>query len=647
MLGAWGGSFPAHAQTGASSAFSSGRSSVLLNEAGWAAVAARNYEKARADFLSALEADPLMLDAKRGLARASAGLGQVAEAIRIIEPLREVSPVFMLESASLMLVDGRPEQAFSEIGTALKWAGDRSLKTEGSRVGRRFEKRALMLRGEALYMLGGYEAALEQFEIAHRIVPSASSWRAIGDTHMAMGDLTAAQDAYSEALTLRRYDGMAFQRRARVRALTGDTEGAIADFSEAQVSLDENRSLLAEYSETLLQAQAYGDAVTALNRLLPRTKGDEAAERAVRYHLASAMIEAGRLREAEQQIALIGDWKGMEVPLLFQRGRAKFGLSEFEQAYKIFSAALEMRRGDPTLLYNRGLASLRMGNVERALDDLAEASVRAPQDARIRDAIGQIKLYQGKADEGIAFYNAGVAAHRDDPAPLVQRARAYLSIGKADAALGDANRALELDPDSPDAAAAAAAAHLQLGNPAESLRYSDRLIASRTRKREGYVLRARAAIASGEPNDGLSAIEQARNFGAPETQLAVLEGDAYAANDAYEDSVTAYSRAVILNPNLVQARIKRGDALVQLNNLDRAELDYAAALSFIPGSTALRMKRAEVLRQNSKCEPAIAEYDIVLAEDPEHAQALRGRGKCKMSDGAFFSGVSDMISSFF
>ena len=638
---------PTLAQSNAGAAFATQRDPVLLNEAGWAAIRTRNYEKAKSDFDAALAAEPNMLEARRGMARAFAGLGSLDEAFRIIEPLREVSPVFMLENASLLLVAERPERALAEIDRAMRWAGERAQRIEGGRIGRRFEKRAAMLRGDALYMLGGYDAALEQFELAHRIVPGAASWRAIGDSFMAMNRLPEAHDAYSEALKLRPSDGLAFQRRARVRAIEGDTEGAIADYAGAELSLADNRSFLAEYSETLLEAQAYGDGVAALNRLLPLTKNDPNAGRAVRYHLASALIEAGRLREAEDQIALIDGWKGMEVPILFQRGRAKFGLGDFQQSYNIFSAALEIRRGDPTLLYGRGLASLRMGNIERALDDLAEASVRAPQDSRIRDAIGQIKLYQGRTDEGIAFYNAGVAAHRDDPAPLIQRARAYLSIGKAEAALADADSALALDPDAPDAAVVAATAYLQLGDPAESLRYSDRLIASRTRKREGYLLRARAAIASGSPNEGLSAIEQARNFGAPETKLAMLEGDAHIANDAYEEALVSYDRAIILNPNLAQSRIKRGDALVELNRLEAAEADYAVALSLIPGSTDLRMKQAEVLRQNGNCTSAITAYDIVLETDPEHAQALRGRGKCKMSDGPFLGGLSDMISSFF
>jgi len=172
---------------------------AIRTEAGWAALGTRNYDRAREDFIVALRSDPNFFEARRGLARTEAAQGRYREALSLIEPLRAVSPSFMLDQAVLLLLDDQPDQALAVIRPD-------------------FTKALHMLRGDVLYRMGGYDAALDEFEAANEVIEGADAWRAIGDSHDALGALNVAKEAYTRALELRRFDGTAYQRMPKRRS---------------------------------------------------------------------------------------------------------------------------------------------------------------------------------------------------------------------------------------------------------------------------------------------------------------------------------------------------------------------------------------------------------------------------------------------
>jgi len=70
--------------------------------------------------------------------------------------------------------------------------------------------------------------------------------------------------------------------------------------------------------------------------------------------------------------------------MLFMRGRANFAMGDFARSRAYFTEALRLRRGDPRLLYNRGLATLREGHIERALDDFGGHRDREAVSGKLR-----------------------------------------------------------------------------------------------------------------------------------------------------------------------------------------------------------------------------------------------------------------------
>ncbi len=617
----------------------------LLVQSGWASLGAQRYDAALSHFENALSQNPANLSARAGRARALAGLGQINEALAITSRLSTISPKYKLEDAAVLLIADKPERALQQIDSAtsdLLRTGD---KATVQAQNREFFGRAYYLRGEAMYMMKGFARAGADFALSRKFAGGSPALRGVGDTYFALGDLPKAKAAYTEAINERKHDGTAYHRRARVNFRQGNLEESLADFKEAEVYLEGRREFLAQYAEALIAAKNHSEAVPILVRLLKATNDDPEYQRIVRYHLASTLIDAGRYRDAEAELATLDSWREIADEREFQRGRARFAAGDFPGAIRYFDSALDLRPGDPDILYNRGVAWLRLNEVEKALNDLSEAAVRAPGDARIRDAIGRIRLSRGEYDEALAFYDAAVKAHPGDADPLIQRANAYLSTGNTAGALTDAEEALKLKPRNLDAAAAAARALLSQDRASDSLVYTQRLVDSESMKKEGFLLSARAAIAQGQPEEALSLIEQARNHGADPSRLALLTGDSYALADRYRDALGYYQQAVTLTGGSAYAVIKQADANLELgNNIDAAR-GYTVALNTHSNAYSLYLKRGQTYKRMNDCDRALADFDRALELVPGDNVATRERGKCRVSSGKLMSGFRDLLSS--
>ncbi len=617
----------------------------LLTQAGWSSLGAQRYDAALSNFNRALTADPSSLSAKTGRARALAGLGQVDQALAITAQLKSIDPKFQLEDAAILLIDEQPQKALAQIdAAAARFEKTINAETKGSAYNA-FYRRAYFLRGDALYLLGGYERAGADFQLSKDFGGGAAADRGIGDAYFALRNYPAAEKFYSKALDERRYDGSAYRKRGRVRYLQGKVEPALTDFKEARVYLDDSVGLLSEYAEALMMAKNHADAVTMLTRLLRASENNPGYQRAVRYHLAAALIDANRPIEAEAQLTAIESWRDMDVPRQFQRGRARYMQRDFVGAIRHFDAALSARKGDPQLLYNRGISWLRLGEVEAALNDLSEAAVRAPGDPNIRDAIGRIRLSRGENDEALAFYDAAVKAHPGDHIPLIQRANAHLATNEPERALNDANRALQIRPDNLDATQIAAQALLAQGRTAESLELSKKLVATNSMRKEGYLLQAKAEIQNGNPKQAISLIDQANNFNADPIKVTTLKGDAYARAEDFEASFQYYDEAARMSGNDPFILVKRGDVQAELGRHEGAANDYTMALERYRMSPSLIQKRGNSLARLGLCAQATADFDRVLTIIPDDNAARRARGNCRIKSGKLISGFGDIFRS--
>jgi Zn-dependent membrane protease YugP len=168
------------------------------------------------------------------------------------------------------------------------------------------------------------------------------------------------------------------------------------------------------------QAGDLAGAISLIDEALRLDPGMASAH----YNRAIVLFYQGRQPEALASINAIFGSRPEEVePLIgiadpwYFRGLMRLDQGDFPGAIEDLSQAYNLEPSDPaTLLCNRGLAWLRLGKLDRALQDTNDALALAPNDA-------------------VAYNNRGVI-HRE--------------LGNLEQSEGDLRRAIEIDPQLPN-----------------------------------------------------------------------------------------------------------------------------------------------------------------------------------------------------
>ena len=122
----------------------------------------------------------------------------------------------------------------------------------------------------------------------------------------------------------------------------------------------------------------------------------------------------------------------------------------------------------------------------------------------------------------------------------------------------------------------------------------------------------------------LEAIEKAKQEPSDfEAQLKAAE--AYYQIERFDDAIKYLSAANKLRPDDREVIVHLGNANFDANNYDEAQKWYTAALAKKPDDVNVRtdLGLTYVLREPPEYEKAIAEFNKVLAADPNHVQTLQ------------------------
>jgi tetratricopeptide (TPR) repeat protein len=227
---------------------------------------------------------------------------------------------------------------------------------------------------------------------------------------------------------------------ARLKAVLGETEAAIADFS------------------TLIEMDPYYTDYLCERAKVSRQVGD----------FASALADYDRAARLAPPYP----------ELYYNRGTAKAAIGDAEGALADFGYVLAMEPRDVDTRLSRADLLLQDGDLDGAMADVRTGLAFSPDEPRLRCMQGTIHLERDELEAALdaldravaldpgypaALLNRAVAHYRsgqgqrsaddltevlaivgDDPDVLLNRGLAYRSIGRADLAVADLDRALEL-----------------------------------------------------------------------------------------------------------------------------------------------------------------------------------------------------------
>ncbi len=552
--------------------------------------------------------------------------------------MEETAETALARAAVHLALGSSPEEA----QMALDAAASRGLRADGWRLE--------MLRGETAYRLAGYEAALTHFKAAGQMgAPSGAAEQAVGDSLMALRRWPEAEESYRLAAEARPNDPEALLRRIRAREAQRRPPGGdfdpLAAMELAGARGASGYAFLAERGALRRSAGLTKEALEDLREAVELAPQERKAM--ARYAYGAALGDARRWQEADLVFQSIENQPEMRALLDFQRGRMMLDAGEPARALTLFERVLELRPGDPSALYNRGVTRLRLGQTSAAEADFAAAAARDPTASDLRDALGRIK-FQSSVMQGAAFYDAAVLAHPNDPESWTQRAGLLLAMGQPAAAVQDAAAALRLSDRHPQATLYMAEAQLALGDVAAAYDYAERLRRSPTQAGPAALVRARARLAQDQANAAMRELDAAEVAGAPLDQVALARGEAAMALNLSDHEIGGYyDLAVELSGGSAAALSGRARFLAARGMTNGALADLTQALSLSPGDPVLLARRGELLRLLGECARAQEDLDRAFEMGLKDSEARRARAACRAKDGRIFGAIGDFFRAMF
>ena len=323
-----------------------------------------------------------------------------------------------------------------------------------------------------------------------------------------------------------------------------------------------------------------------------------------------------------------------------QLGRVQVELGSFDDAYNAFSRANELDRSNTDVLGSLAQLALTSGNVEAAEEHADKLALLQPDHPVIRLTYGFVALKRSNLDEADRQVDPLLEASPREPTANQLKARILVARGKRD----DAVRLLEAQTS---------------GRPDDAGAWKALMGLQERNQNWPGVQRAASHLASLKPEDpkpAFTAIEAA--FRRDDIRYGLRASERFLRPDASPDDagsvLTIWADRWKTPAALDEARKRSRAAPVQhrlayatyFNTVGSPD-DAVALLGSEPQwpLTAANMSSnsliAETLALRGQYREAKQVFDAVLAKEPDHVHALRGRINLEIRMGAAKAAITD------
>ena len=300
-----------------------------------------------------------------------------------------------------------------------------------------------------------------------------------GNDFFEAGDFHNAADYYTEAIQLNNTYATAFFNRGFAYYKLEKYNKALLNFNQV-IALDPNDIVAYEYrANTNFLLGKHEEALTDYNKIIAAHPSPNM--------LINRGIAYSRLQRHNEALAdfntVLGDAPN-DSEALSNIGDVYFSLNQFEDAIQYYNAALKSVSNDEliynnranayakidrheeairdydqaqhiqphsSVLTNKGILEIELGDYENALMDCTEASILDYKNAEAYACVGEAKLRQQKPQEAIENLSKALDLDNSNPQTFFYRARAREIIEEYTLALEDYTLALALKPDFSDA----------------------------------------------------------------------------------------------------------------------------------------------------------------------------------------------------
>lgn len=309
---------------------------------------------------------------------------------------------------------------------------------------------AYLNRAAARCEIRDFEGALSDYDQAIKINPNVvESYIKRGELHAKQNDFPPAVEDYTLALRLSPKNSTALLNRGAAYKRIGDYQKAINDFSTALKLDAQNYDAIKERADCRAKSNDLEGAVEDYEFLLKKNRPGASA---LRFQLGEVLLQKGSKGSADEN---------------------------FRQVIAYHTKNLKGSRKNGDAYLQRGLAYAKLGDTDKAIADLQDASAWKADETVTRYNLGKLKLSKGDSKGAIADLSEAIRLNPKYSPALMDRAAAYVAEGEYMNAQKDLDAALNGE-----------------------------------KTCEGFYNRAMARLAIGDSSGAVSDIGEAKNFGA-------------------------------------------------------------------------------------------------------------------------------------
>ena len=308
--------------------------------------------------------------------------------------------------------------------------------------------------------------------------------------------------------------------------------------------------------------------------------------------------------------AIIAHGKDTKVNLAiayYNRGNDYQAKGEHDKAIADYTESIKL---DPqaSAYNNRGFSYSRTGKLDLAIADYDQTLKLKPDHQFAYYNRGWAYSEKGDHVRALMDYNRAVARTPEDAATYNDRGHSYAELGDLDNALADFEKAIALKPD-------------------YTLAHGNR----------GWVLERKDKHA-----DAAAAYTEALRLEPGDADNLNSRGFSFMGTGEFDRAIADFSEALRINPDHAYATHNRGWAYWQKGDLDLALADLDAALRTASADDVdLLSDHAGVLDDKGEHDRSIADYDKVLALQPDRGTALNGRAWAYAQKGELDKALAD------
>jgi len=544
-------------------------------------------------------------------AQAAAAHGDMKQAHQDIELLRErvgSEPDGLVECARLRSQLNDPAGAIQELTLAIQLNPHHS--------------QALQMRGDLYRDMHIHDLAALDYSKYLELVPGDETvLLSRGRVNFKRGKLIEALLDYNLIIENNEISTAAYIGRGEVN-LAYHNLAAAEDDSERALRLDSRNAMAELLRGRILMAhhqEAESHEEISSSSVLEEAIAEESSLHRAEQAFGRALENAGAAPAAEQ--ALLSE-------LHYLRGIARFEQQKFFQAAEDFDEAIRLR---PKHAGNFVWAA----NVAARLENWSEAISYLETAIRLRPNAAQQyrKLGAPVAQAAIAYFDKLIQRGREDAKTLCRRGKAHEFLGKYELALLDYSAALRQSPDDSEIRLLRSQSQLQQGEIENAVNELTRLIKSDPEHDQARFVRSQARAQLGDRRRALRDIAKAIDTNGHVASYWLQRGRLLLQESQLHNALFCFDRAIGIDPTNHDAFNQRANVFLRANQFVRAISDWTRSLQLEPKQPAVVEKRGTAFLRNGQYELAQADFELAVTNDPSLIKSHCGRASCLAHQG--------------